>query len=773
MRKTLKILHVISNFGVGGAEVWLIALLRYYKEHSHELGVEIHTDIFLTNGFRDCLDEEAERLGAKLIYARYSRKTLPSFIRKWRRTLATGCYDAIHDHQEFTAGWHFLFGTGHLSLVRAVHLHNAIGHQISYSKGLLRRQTINVGNFLVARNATHLLSTSRALISQQGFDELSAARHLPKKAVYCGFDPLRFAGAAQVARQDVAKEFGLLADSKVMLFVGRLDSHPVEEMNVKNPGFCLDVARICAMGDPNFFCLIAGGGQSMLDLLQERINGWNLEFRIRLLGARTDVPRLMLAADILLFPSLAEGLGMVAVEAQAAGLPVIASDAVPRECQVVEGMVDFMPLSAGVESWAKLVLEKVNASKPDHHVANQAVMNSPFSIANSAKSLLDIYCGDETQPARNTKQIRRVLSLDPAGLLWGSERALLDFIGVLPGFDSACCCPPKGPLIGKLFERKIRSFPNFQANLHLRGAGAKALALLGLLRALWTYRPDILHVNQAGATRIAMMACRMFKIPCVAHVRLLEDVEYLGNLCPSPKHLKGLIAISQPIAELIQAQPNLRKVPCRVLLDAFRPTFESEIYSSAANSVPTWDFVCVGRIEKYKGQELLIQALHILAQQGIVPRVAFVGEMNECGTRLEERVAELGLNGSVEFAGHQDAVNPFLAKSKWLVCPSRYEALGRVLFEAWDVGIPVIAGEFSGGAAASVTGSGGGLLFSDWTPASLAITLAQALEKTPQEAQKSAMKGRAWLLESTDPEEYAASIAGLFIASIHTFNAEA
>ena len=83
----LKILLVISNFGVGGAEVWILALLRYFKEQSVQLGLEIQTDVFLTNGVRDQLDGEAEALGARLIYARYSRKTLVSFIRKWRRTL--------------------------------------------------------------------------------------------------------------------------------------------------------------------------------------------------------------------------------------------------------------------------------------------------------------------------------------------------------------------------------------------------------------------------------------------------------------------------------------------------------------------------------------------------------------------------------------------------------------------------------------------------------------------------------------------------------------
>lgn len=393
MAKALKVLQVISNFGVGGAEVWLIALLRYFKEHADELGVQVETDAFLTNGVRDRLDDEAESLGARLIYARYSRQTLPSFIAKWRQTLVEGNYAAIHDHQEFTAGWHFLFGWGHLPPVRIAHLHNPMTHQTSYGTSFLRRKTIGLGNRLIAGSATHLLSTSRRLITEQGFDDMPSARRLPKLAVHCGFDPQRFLGDRASARREIGVEFDLKPETQVLLFVGRLDSHVDEALNQKNPAFCLDVARVCAVRDPDFTCLVAGGGDTMLNKLQARVERWGMASRIRLVGARTDVPRLMLGADLLLFPSLSEGLGMVAVEAQAAGLPVIASDAVPRECRVVAGMVDFISLSAGSECWADMVMQKLRFPKSDHRMANQQVAASSFAIANSAKKLLEIYRG--------------------------------------------------------------------------------------------------------------------------------------------------------------------------------------------------------------------------------------------------------------------------------------------------------------------------------------------------------------------------------------------
>ena len=81
---------------------------------------------------------------------------------------------------------------------------------------------------------------------------------------------------------------------------------------------------------------------------------------------------------------------MVVVEAQAAGLPVLASDTTPRECVVVAELVEFLPLT-DPNYWATQTLQLLGRARPNLSECNAAVKRSAFSIENSARSLAAIY----------------------------------------------------------------------------------------------------------------------------------------------------------------------------------------------------------------------------------------------------------------------------------------------------------------------------------------------------------------------------------------------
>lgn len=75
--------------------------------------------------------------------------------------------------------------------------------------------------------------------------------------------------------------------------------------------------------------------------------------------------RILQAMDVFLFPSLYEGLGIAALEAQASGLPCIISDGVPSECKVTD-LAESLDLNLPIDKWANAVLEKQSAIRKTH-----------------------------------------------------------------------------------------------------------------------------------------------------------------------------------------------------------------------------------------------------------------------------------------------------------------------------------------------------------------------------------------------------------------------
>ncbi|HEY1427711.1 MAG TPA: glycosyltransferase [Caulobacteraceae bacterium] len=388
-----KVLHLIDNLGMGGAETWLIALLRHWGERGEAAP---QTEFLATSGQPGFYDDEARSLGAVVHYVRYGRDRLPQFIGDFRRILRHGRYAALHDHQDFTSGWHFLMGAGLLPPVRITHVHNQYAHiAANYLTSPSRRRAAAVGRSLISRYGTYVAGTSAQSLRDYAFDRLKGPRGpIPSGPIYCGFDPARFAGDAQTARAVLRGQFGWPAETRVVLFVGRVDDSPDlgHPLNQKNSGFAADVAIRLARQDKSVRCLFVGNPGGGTPVLQGRVCAAGLAGRIVFAGRRRDVDTLMLGADVLLFPSQTEGLGMVAVEAQAAGLPVLASTAVPRECVVVPSLVQFKDVADGAGAWAAALGPLIDQPR-DRAAANRSVAASPYAIASSAAALEVLYAG--------------------------------------------------------------------------------------------------------------------------------------------------------------------------------------------------------------------------------------------------------------------------------------------------------------------------------------------------------------------------------------------
>jgi glycosyltransferase involved in cell wall biosynthesis len=137
-----------------------------------------------------------------------------------------------------------------------------------------------------------------------------------------------------VDRAAVRAEFGWPADAPLVLFAGRL-------MEQKGVDVLLDALDLLQHVRPQIRTLIAGSGP-LQDTLEETAHAYQLDPRVRFLGHRDDVPRLLAAADLLVLPSLYEGLPNVVLEAMRFNKPVVATAAPGTTEVVVDGQTGLL-----------------------------------------------------------------------------------------------------------------------------------------------------------------------------------------------------------------------------------------------------------------------------------------------------------------------------------------------------------------------------------------------------------------------------------------------
>ena len=104
----------------------------------------------------------------------------------------------------------------------------------------------------------------------------------------------------------------------------------------------------------------------MMEQFRSHIAQKGLSDSVICLGARHDVDEIYQAADVFLFPSLYEGLGIVVLEAQAAGLPCVISDVIPKQATVTD-LVHPISLDADPEEWADRVISCFGTHRRNTH----------------------------------------------------------------------------------------------------------------------------------------------------------------------------------------------------------------------------------------------------------------------------------------------------------------------------------------------------------------------------------------------------------------------
>lgn len=124
-----------------------------------------------------------------------------------------------------------------------------------------------------------------------------------------------------------------------------------------------------------------------LNRARELVKNLSLENVVYFLGMRNDVPQLMQAMDVFLLPSHFEGLPVVGIEAQAAGLPSFFSNTITKEVGVTN-LAHFISLEEEPKKWADIV---VNFSNIDRQSRLSDLQNAGYDINSTIKKIEELY----------------------------------------------------------------------------------------------------------------------------------------------------------------------------------------------------------------------------------------------------------------------------------------------------------------------------------------------------------------------------------------------
>ena len=207
-------------------------------------------------------------------------------------------------------------------------------------------------------------------------------KELAKKAVVLknAIDTRRYLFNAQV-RKRVREELSI--DNKALTIC-----HVGSFVGVKNHSFIVDIFAEILKKRPDAQLLLIGDG-ILRAQTEQKVHEKGLDTQVKFLGVRRDVHELLQAFDVMLFPSLFEGLPVTLVEAQSAGLPCVISENIPREV-ITTDLVEQVPLAETASRWAERVIA-AGSKEHDKTKYPQVVTEAGFDIKKNAQWLQDFY----------------------------------------------------------------------------------------------------------------------------------------------------------------------------------------------------------------------------------------------------------------------------------------------------------------------------------------------------------------------------------------------
>lgn len=366
-KEPMRVLMVMTSMDRGGMETFTMNVYRAIDRSKVQFDFLLHRD------FKGAYDDEIERLGGKIYHVRRQNPFDPRYWMALNKFFDHHAYRVVHVQLDCLSAEPLFAAAKHGSIVRIAHSHSSRqDRDFKYPIKLLCKPFIKYA-------ATDLFACGyEAGKWMFGTDDFEIIRNCID-VDSCAFDP--------AVRTETRRELCIPVGAPVIGHVGRF-------VPAKNHFFLLEMFSHLLREQPEALLILVGDGP-LREEAERKSKELGIEHSVKFLGVRSDVARLMQAFDCFVMPSVYEGLPMVLVEAQAAGLPCVISDSIPSDCDIYSGSIERENLDAGYEIWSERVCSVI-MSQRDRSSGALAVRSAGFDSFETAHRLQDFYLSENT-----------------------------------------------------------------------------------------------------------------------------------------------------------------------------------------------------------------------------------------------------------------------------------------------------------------------------------------------------------------------------------------
>lgn len=360
-----KVLLIGMTSGIGGVETFITNLLRNIDQSKFDVDVLLFQDVNSRYLKPLAHAKHIQRVNAINIHPWHYLRDVVSFYRRNK-------YDIVHVSEctakLFVYCWPVIFNR-HSKLI--VHSHNGNGETSIANSVLAPIQRVMADQLWSCSN-----EASRWMF---GTNFYKYNVHTIKN----GIDVQRYTFSND-RRVEIRNKLGIKDDIVVIGSVGRFEKQ-------KNHEFLIDVFKQYHQINPKSQLVLVGDG-SLRKHIEKKVIDNGLTQNVNFLGNRSDVDYLLQGFDILLLPSLYEGLPYVALEAQAAGLPILAADTIDSETNIL-GTVKFLSLKMSHTTWAVKITEIIskNYNRADTKHVNEEFVQHGYDLKETIRKIQQLY----------------------------------------------------------------------------------------------------------------------------------------------------------------------------------------------------------------------------------------------------------------------------------------------------------------------------------------------------------------------------------------------